>query len=226
MNAKTKIAIFDFCGTFVTFQTGDAFVRFVSNDLQNPKVLARNRMVLSICNKLKICSIFDRLFHWSLSKRIIAKQIKGIDCSLVENKAMLFYHSCIKPNLIKQAEELLAQSKAKGYFTILVSAAYNPYLTFFSDEYGFDAVISSVLSTRDSCMTGRIERDIYWKKKVKYVKRFLDEKFGKNGYEIMLSVYFCISPSFFLNAVCRRQQKRRSYFRHRFKKRCYSQQKG
>lgn len=188
MANRVKVAVFDFCGTFVNFQTGDAFIRYVSKDIGDVKKIHKSEAILSFCVKSKFCAIWDRLFKNSLSKRIIAKQISGISLDAVAKKASEFYDLFIKPNIVSVTQELFKKSKKDGCYTILVSAAYSIYLEFFNKDFGFDAIISSSLKNKNGKMTGSLEKDVYGRKKVKYLKQFLDRKFGKSGYDIVLSV--------------------------------------
>ena len=180
----TKIAVFDFCGTFINFQTGDAFIRFVLN-----KHFNGNSPITPDPNHRNIVHVIhDLLSPTPLSKIVLAKKIKGVSKECVCNYAKEYAEELLYPNIIKETLSLFKECKSNGMFVVLVSAAYRPYLTEFSKKIVFDEIISSDLEVKKGTMTGRIKNDIIGKKKVKALIKCLDNRFGKNGYVIEVSV--------------------------------------
>ena len=185
-NKKTKVALFDFCGTFINFQTGDAFIKYI---LGNPTKDSGNEQGgFDKRSRSIIHTLHDVVFPTPLSKILLVKRIKNIEASFVEAKAKEYTTELLLPNIVEETSELFKRCKENDMYVVLVSAAYGVYLREFSNKFPFDAILSSDLGIKDGKMTGRIVDDTIGKRKVARVKSFLNKKFGKNGYTIEFSV--------------------------------------
>lgn len=185
---KIKIAVFDFCGTFVNFETGDEFVRYLLEKTSRGKRFAAYKKKIAFFRKTRIEKVYNHLFSTPLSKKLLVKEIKGIPNEVIENLSNEFVSKRLLPCVIGYTANLFSECKKKQYRTVLVSAAYNHYLTKFSEKYKFDTIISSQLEIKKGFATGRIEKDVIGKKKVFFLKKWLKESFGNGMYEIVLSV--------------------------------------
>ena len=184
MEDKAPIAIFDFCGTFVNFQTADAFALYCLSEEQK----ARLNRKIAFYDKTKISFIFG-IFGYSIKKHLIAKELKGLKRDEITKLAKDFTVGKLLPNINQKVLGLFNTSKEKGYQVVLVSAAYDVYLSEFNAFYRFDRIICSQLEVKNNHLTGRIVNDCIGKKKVKYLRKYLDEKYGgRDKYEIMVSV--------------------------------------
>lgn len=180
---KTQVAIFDFCGTFVNFQTGDAFIRYVLGCKKDDVIADCNASHRNVVHK-----IHDIIFPTPLSKILLARKIKGVKTSMVEEKASKFATNLLFPNVIKETYSLFEKCKENNMFIVLVSAAYGVYLKEFAKKVQFDAILSSELGTKKGVMTGKIIDDTIGTRKVRKIKKYLARKFGRDGYSIELSV--------------------------------------
>lgn len=183
----TRVALFDFCGTLVNFQTGDAFVKFVLGDLTEENFSSQQKEN-NENGKCLIHMLHDVVFSTPLSKTLLAKRIKDIQSSFVDRKAKEYATKLLYPNIIKETWDLLNECRKNEMYVVLVSAAYGVYLNEFSKRAMFDAILSSNLGIKNGKMTGKIIDDTVGKRKAVRVKKYLNAKFGKNGYVIEISV--------------------------------------
>ena len=188
MENKVKVALFDFCGTFIPFQSGDEFIRFASEDYVSKEKLKKEEKQLAYLRKSVVLRGYQKFFKRPVSKWIIASRIKGMKEENIHEKAGEFIEKRVKPALLKETLSLLKECKEKGYYCFMVSAAYNPYLCIFIKEYGIDDVVCSMLDVKNKVMTGKIKHDCFASRKVKYAIKHLNKKFGKGNYEIEFSI--------------------------------------
>lgn len=183
MKENIKIAIFDFCGTFINFQTAD---EYASTFLDNKKIDEINKR-MEFYNKTRI-SLICSLFNHPLKKHFLARALKGIKKDVINSKTNEFITDRLLTNINPLVSNLFNKLRAGGYFIILVSAAYDIYLSKFNNYYHFDKIISTELEIKNGCFTGRIKHDCVGKKKVKYLKKYLNKKIGKDNYDIIYSI--------------------------------------
>lgn len=188
MANKTRVALFDFCGTCVNFQTADEFIRFCTTSrIAEGKIRKQERFIHAL-GKARILRLYGLVFHASLQKRIIAKRVRGMTIEEVEEKANAFIDARIKTSIINETMGYFNDLKKDGVFCLFVSAAYRPYLQKFATQYGFDGVVCTTLRSRGGKMTGKIGTDCVGPRKEKMALRFLNSKFGKGNYEIVFSI--------------------------------------
>lgn len=183
MPEKTKVAIFDFCGTLINFQTADEFAFYCLNDEKKRKLEKK----LKSFEKTKV-SFFLGLVHYSLRKHLIAKELKNLDIDTATSFSKEFTDKKLLVNINKDVLDIYNLVKNKSYHVVLVSAAYDIYLNEFDNYYHFDKIISTKLQVKNNQLTGKIKRDCIGKNKVKYLRRYLNAKFGKDNYDIILSI--------------------------------------
>lgn len=183
MADKIKVAVFDFCGTFINFQTADEFALYCLDDNKKRKLEKK----LQFFNKTRI-SFFLGLFHYSLRKHLIASELKNLDVDKANLFVKEFTEKGLLPNINEDVLDIFIFAKSKGYHIVLVSAAYDIYLNEFDKYYHFDKIISTKLQVKNNKLTGRIKKDCLGKKKVKYLRHYLNNKFGKDNYDIIISI--------------------------------------
>ena len=179
MENKRKIAFFDFCETLVNFQTADAFVDFVREKTQNPRML-RVKKWTDLLVRIKLIKLVEKLtrYRLSINKKLVLWQLKGFEYSVLDLLAEEYYKYRIKPNfIIPIVQELLAR-KSEGYEIVLVSGGYSIYLKYFAHEYGISNVISSTIGFENNVCTGRFGSiDCLFENKTK----LLNQQYDKNA---------------------------------------------
>ena len=184
---KKKIAVFDFCGTFVNFQTADAFIKWCLSKANLPTENKRKISAERFFDKTYISTLFS-IFDYSIRKRLIASQVKGLSEETISESAISFIKEMVIPNIVDITRQLYFECKKKNYYLILVSGAYNQYLCVFNSFFHFDKILSTELEIKRGVATGKIKNDCMGKKKAKKLKSFLNKQFGKNNYEICFSI--------------------------------------
>lgn len=184
--SKKQIAVFDFCGTMVNFQSADIFIEFVSKKFPSPSAdKAEKIRRFLIKSKIMLLSYY---FKIGLNKKIIASKIKNISTSEITVCAQQFYNEFIRPNYIPFVIDYVFKCKEQGMHIVLVSAAYHQYLCQVADEFGFDKVISTKLRESNGVMSGKITRDVVSARKPILLNKYLNKNFGKNNYEIAFAI--------------------------------------
>ena len=103
-----KVAVFDFCNTIVNFQTADRFIYYAVKHSEDWR-MGRREKILDFIQKCTFIKSFDRLTKgkYSLNKRIILWQIRGMDKNKIDILAKGYYQDEIVPNLYKEIIELI-----------------------------------------------------------------------------------------------------------------------
>ena len=183
---KTKIAIFDFCGTIVDFQSADAFVEYVVAK-QPSKRSVRIEKIRRFLYKTRIMTIFG-LLKISLNKKMIALKLKNISADKVEKLARDYYEEVIKKHYISYTLECLERCKSENMHIILISAGYKQYLDYVAKDLFFDYLISTRLIRTKNVMNGKISKDVIGKRKKVLLYKYLNSKFGHGNYQIEFSI--------------------------------------
>lgn len=179
---ENKIAVFDFCGTIVNFQTADPYLMFV---LDNEKIDYHtwNNMIIRFANKL-----WFRLFNISASKNYLISKTKNIGKDKLEQYGKEYYLKYVKPNFVNESIQLLNDLKKQGYEIVIASAGINLYIQYFAEEYGIKYCFSTELKFKGNYSAGRIRnRDLIGKYKVKRLVEGLGMENLKNIDSIAVS---------------------------------------
>ncbi|MDD4111312.1 MAG: HAD-IB family phosphatase [Clostridia bacterium] len=177
---ENKIAIFDFCGTVVPFQSADAFIRYATKNY-NVHENKRIEKKFLFWKKSYISIVMSKFFHYSITKHVLAKMIKGMDEGQIQKFAISFFKDEILPNIIHETHDLIIKLKNEGYHLIFVSAAYGVYLQQAANYFGIESIISTNLKIKNGKATGKISKDCVWKNKVKMLKKenkLIDKKYA------------------------------------------------
>lgn len=175
---RSQIAFFDFCETLVNFQTADAFVNYVRERTQKPRMLGLERIRIWLV-RLKLIYILETLTGWnrSINKRLILFQLKGFGKERLNALARDYYETRIKPNAITELQNLLKELNGKGWDIVLVSGGYDIYLKFFAEEMGIKDVICSRIGYKNNICTGFMQGlDCLNKNKVALLEQRYDNK--------------------------------------------------
>lgn len=190
MEDKLKIALFDFCETLANFQTADAFVQFVRESSNSPR-MQRKEIFRQTLYKTRIISILMRLFRKSsINKRLILWQLKGFRESELERLAESYYYTKVKPNLISPVIKELIRLQMNGWRIVIVSAGYEIYLKYFCHDYCISE--KNLISVKikftnricDGCFDGG---DRLWDKTQKLDQIYSKEKIESIAYSDSIS---------------------------------------
>ena len=182
-----KLALFDFCGTLVDFQSGNPYIFYVLNKLNSPLLNIKN-FVRKL--KLKFCRLYNKYY---LDKNDILKLLKGISFDDLDNYALEYYINEVRPHIYENVLNKLIELKSKGYKIYIVSAGYEIYLKYFAYEFGLDGVLATKIKfdRKNLCLGVFDGKDCISNQKVVYIKDIL-----KNEIENASEIFgFTDSPS-------------------------------
>lgn len=148
---KTKVALFDFCDTCVSFQTANAFVEYA---LSRYKVRWFLYVLFKIIDKTKLISAFYYCFiSHGASKRLPLLFLKGVGYGELNQIAKDFYNERLVPRFIVPIIDQLRERKREGCTIIVVSGGYSIYINYFAKEFGVDNVIANdIIFSNNKCM--------------------------------------------------------------------------
>lgn len=158
VNASNKdLILFDFCETLVDFQTADAFVDFVRDNVDSPRMKFWEQ-ILNLLLKLKIIAICYKLFpRKSIEKRIKLFQLKGLDELVLKEMAGLYYSNVIKQRFIPETIELLQDFIKNNLKVIVISGGYSIYLKYFCQEFNISNLFATEIKFNKNKCTGAIK---------------------------------------------------------------------
>ena len=131
-----KLALFDFDGTLVDFDTVNPFIRFVLKT--HPELDVDPDLTLP-------------------HKQYRLKLLKGLTEFELSQLAEQYYEKEIKPNLIPQTTNELKRLCDKGYKICVVSGSYDVYLQYFCNEYRIDSLVCTTILYRDGICQGAFD---------------------------------------------------------------------
>ena len=195
-----KLAVYDFCQTIVDFETGDGFIHFIMQKTGNKKMKLIDT-ARKLLRKMRIIKLIQHFYRGrcSLNKQLVLCQLRGLERRVINKYAEEYYQEIIKKHLINFVIKNIEQQKEKGYYIVIVSASYYPFLKLFCDDYNIDLLITNKFEyDRNGMFTGNIERDdCISKNKVRYLLEALELIDGK--YEITESYGDSESDKYILN---------------------------
>ena len=121
--SKEKIALFDFCETLVSFQTADAFVRFVGEATGSARVSRMLRIHHFLDRKGIIGRLYKLFPESSPGKRLVARGLKGFREDALDELAGRYYAQRLRPALIPEVVGRLRSLQRDGWRIVLVSGA-------------------------------------------------------------------------------------------------------
>ena len=181
MGEKNKIrelVLYDFCGTIVDFQTGNAYVRYVLKQKGiSDNMYEKLRIFL---NKIGFIKHFNYIFpKMAVNKSLLLYQLKGISYEELDGLAKQYYLEEVRPHLIGKVLDTIERHRSEGALIVLDSAGYAIYLKYFTEEYGIPILLASEFKCRNGIFTGHVAgKDNYGKEKV----RRLEDYFGNTEF--------------------------------------------
>ena len=191
--AEEKVALFDFCGTMINFQSADAYVQFVKEHVPHDFRMNFIEFVRKIFVKSQVMRVLEKLNRrGSINKKTLLREIQGLSQSEMEKLAEKFYHERIRPNYIPEVIEAVKKYHDEGYKLLIVSGGYDIYLKYVAEEFGFNDVLATCLEFRDGKFTGHYKgEDCMNKHKVTLLKEY----FGREDLRDCNSVAYSDSRS-------------------------------
>lgn len=132
-----KIALFDFCGTIVDFQSGNPYIFHVVENQNDFMLDAKNCF-----RKLKL-ELFRKFNKNYPDKMDILKLLTGFDKKYLEEMALDYYIKKVRPHFYPKVINKMLALKNDGYKIYVVSGGYTIYLQYFMQEFGLDGVIAT-----------------------------------------------------------------------------------
>ena len=158
--SEDKIALFDFCDTMINFQSADAYVRYVKDNVPHSVRMNFLETLRGLLVKSGGMMILQRLSREGyVNKRMLLQELNGLDESIMNDLAEKFYREKIRPNYVPEVIDALKRHKAEGYRMFIVSGGYDIYLKYVASEFGFEKVIATCLEFQNGRFTGHYKGD-------------------------------------------------------------------
>lgn len=180
---NAALALFDFCGTIVGFQTADAYVFYVCSHTSNPHTQQHFKVYrfMKYSGILSLLGAADKFLRRSLKKKALLNVLRGMPYEELDRLAQGYYEECIRPGFIMPVLKEMERFKNEGSLVYLVSGGYDIYLKYFMHEYHLDGCISTrILFQNGVCMGKFIGADCMGKQKVMELERHFGEA-GRKG---------------------------------------------
>ena len=132
MPAK-RLAIFDFCGTLIQFQTANRYVSYCVERLKGNKSVQFRHNCLRLMDALRAFKIYYHLCpsnNWR--KRVVLWQLKGVTISQCDSLACEYFKDELLPNVVSPLVEKLKQHLIEGDRVCILSGGYDIYIKYFA----------------------------------------------------------------------------------------------
>ncbi len=170
-----KYAVFDFCETLISFQTGDRFIKFIIEESNDVNLINRYNKLQRKTNTY-LYKAKRKLFKLKY-KYDLLKIIKGLTKSEIANYARLYFEKELNPNIIEVVLNTLHQYNEAGYKIVILSAGYEPYILQFANNRIRESaiVIANEFAYKNDKFIGKIiGKDCYGKEKINRIKNKID----------------------------------------------------
>ena len=191
--SEEKIALFDFCDTMISFQSADAYVRYVKAHVHNSARMLFLEGIRGFLSKSRIMRILQKFSReGSINKKMLLTQLKGLSFLKMNELAEGFYREMIRPNYIPEVISEVKRHKQEGCRLFIVSGGYDVYLKYVADEFGFEDYIATRLDFQEGKFTGRYKgEDCMNNTKIKLLKEY----FGRENLKTCDSIAYSDSKS-------------------------------
>ncbi len=173
--AKNKIAFFDFCGTVVSKQTGNAYIDYVIEHNRS-----FNMKLKEIKSKLliKLGRTFIKKFY---DKSYILAQLKGLSYQELDRCALNYYVEKVRPYFIPQVIDEIERLKKENYRIFIVSGGYDLYLKYFLEEFKLDGLFCTKIKFKNNkCMATFDGLDCMFENKAKLLSSYFKDELLEN----------------------------------------------
>lgn len=182
-----KVALIDFCGTVVDFQTLNPYLESMVKAKSRWKyVCFCNAPVKLVCRV--ISKIGRRFFRVKfLYKAGLVRLLKGVREEDFVRMGELYYQSRVKPNLIPETLDVLQKLKDNSCILVVVSGGSRYYITYFAHEYGIEHCLTAEIEFENGVCTGKIIRECMLSEKVGVINRFVADYAPDHVFEAGIS---------------------------------------
>lgn len=174
-----KIALIDFCGTVVDFQTLDPYLKMVLH--MQPGLQYKLKYYL-FCNSFARfgCRIISKVLRDLIGvtfsyKHLLVRLLKDVKKDEFVRIGKIFYEEKIKTHIIPETIDIINSLKDSGCLLLIVSGGSSFYISFFAGEYGIDCCFTVEIGFNNGVCTGKIIRECLRKEKVELVQRFVSD---------------------------------------------------
>jgi len=175
MPAK-RLAIFDFCGTLIQFQTANRYVSYCVERLKGNKSVQFRHNCLRLMDALRAFKIYYHLCpsnNWR--KRVVLWQLKGVTISQCDSLACEYFKDELLPNVVSPLVEKLKQHLIEGDRVCILSGGYDIYIKYFAEYFGVKEVVSSKVAFSGGVCLGKMEgADCMRGNKLDYIRPLID----------------------------------------------------
>lgn len=151
--AKEKYAFFDFCGTCVNLQTGNAFLMEVIKDQKS----SYHFIIAKFLTSKLLSKLFSLILNNISVKKILLRLLKGVPYENFVVIAKDFAGSLEEVKSRKILKKLSDLSKDE-YNIVIVSGGFSMYIEFFFQKYTEVYVISNEISFINNICDGKMTK--------------------------------------------------------------------
>jgi phosphatidylglycerophosphatase C len=160
---KAKVAIFDFCGTCVDMQTGDAFLLDLLRRNNN-----RSKYLLGWILSTRLAKKITKRVNASFNlKSYLIALTRGIPAETINTTATSF-SDYLRSKSSPQILEHMNQANRDGLTVIVISAGFQEYISVFFKSHQWSLILANELEILDGLSTGQMKgHDCYGAEKVR-----------------------------------------------------------
>ena len=155
---KPQLAIFDFCGTLIRFQTADRYVNFCVERLKGNKIVQCRHRLVQMMDKFRIFKIYNRIKPSNnFRKRVILWQLKGLSYRLCNQMAKQYFETELLPAVVSPLIDKLQEHLAQNDRVIILSGGYDIYIHYFAAYFGVEETVSSKIAFKNNVCLGKMD---------------------------------------------------------------------
>ena len=184
--SREKYAFFDFCGTCVNLQTGNAFLIKM---IKEHKTSYHHILAKVLTSKI-VSKVFSKVFKNISVKGILLSFLKGVHYDNFVETAKDFAFSLEEVKSLKIIKKL-SDLRKDEYNIVIVSGGFSIYIEFFFQKYTDVIVISNEISFLNNICDGKMTKpDCLGFQKISRIKNEIGLDFDKEN-----SVVFSDCPT-------------------------------
>ena len=142
-----RLALFDFDGTLIPFDSGDAWVDAMA------RASGRPRLGIDLARRLLFPHPFLRR---DLHKHLVLRRLGGVSLTAAVGFTETYWQERIQPHLLPTVIARLRFHQSEGMIPVLATANYEPFARVIARELGFAEVVSTRLEDFGGAYTGRM----------------------------------------------------------------------
>jgi HAD superfamily hydrolase (TIGR01490 family) len=143
-----RLALFDFDGTLIPFDSGDAWVDALA------RAVGRPRRGLDLARRVLFPHSFLRR-EWH--KRLVLLRLRGLPLTAAVGFTETYWREAVRPRLLAAPLARLDAHRREGFLPVLATANYEPLARVVAHELGFAEVVATRLASRGPVYTGTLD---------------------------------------------------------------------